>query len=84
VAGYEDLARAAPRLATVTLLWMATAQREVEVRRALHPHDCLVATATPRDGTNPAEAVWLPVGTTGPRRRLTDLADPSCWASDRP
>jgi hypothetical protein len=84
VAGYEDLARAAPQLATVTLLWMATAQREVEVRRALHPHDCLVATSTPLGGGGPAEAVWLPVGTTGPRRRLADLAGPHCWASDRP
>jgi hypothetical protein len=44
--GYEELARANPKLATVTLLWMAGPEREAEVRRALHPGSCLVATAT--------------------------------------
>lgn len=62
LAGYEELARANPRLATVTLLWMTNSEREAEVRRALHPHGCLVATATPAGGRNPADAVWLPHG----------------------
>jgi len=83
LAGYEELAHATPQLATVTLLWMTTAEREAEVRRALHPHACLLATATPLGGRNPAEAVWLPFGTTGPRRRLADLADHRCWLPDR-
>jgi Replication-relaxation len=84
LAGYEELARANPQLATVVLLWMTTAEREAEVRRVLRPHGCLVATATPAGGRNPAEAVWLPLGTSGPRRRLADLANPHCWSLDGP
>jgi Replication-relaxation len=83
LAGYEELARANPQLATVILVWTATAEREAEVRRALQPHRCLVATATEQGGRNPAEAVWLPLGASGPRRRLADLAHPHCWSSDR-
>jgi hypothetical protein len=82
--GYDELARANPQLATIALLWMATAEREAEARRVLHPDGCLVATATPLGGRNPAEAIWLPLGTTRPRRRLADLADPHCWPPDRP
>jgi hypothetical protein len=81
--GYDELAHANPRLATVILLWMTTAEREAEVRRALHPHGCLVATATEQGGRNPADGIWLPTGTTGLRRRLVDLAQPSWRASDR-
>ena len=76
VAGYEELARANPRLATVTLLWMTTPEREAEARRTLHPSGCLVATATDQRGHNPADAIWLPLGAVGPRRRLVDLAHP--------
>jgi Replication-relaxation len=83
LAGYDELAHATPRLATVILLWTTTAEREVEVRRALRPRGCLVATATPLGGRNPAEAVWLPLGASGPRRRLADLAHQHCWSSDR-
>jgi hypothetical protein len=82
-AGYDELARANPKLATVILLWLRTAEREAEVRLALHPHGCLVASATAGD-SNPAEAVWLPLGQTGPRRRLADLAHPHCWRPDGP
>ena len=60
LAGYDELARANLKLATVTLLWMTTPEREAEARRTLHPSGCLVATATPAGGGNPAEAVWLP------------------------
>jgi hypothetical protein len=84
LAGYDDLAHATPQRATNLLLWLTTTQRETELHRTVPPRSYLVATATPRDGTNPADAVWLPLGTAGPRQRLTDLADPSCWASDRP
>jgi hypothetical protein len=81
LAGYEELARATPQLATVIVLWMTTEEREAEVRRVLLPHGCLVATATPVGGRNPAEAVWLPLGQARPRRRLGDLAHPRCWSS---
>lgn len=30
---------------------------------------------------NPAEAVWLPLGHSYPRRRLIDLADSAAWIS---
>jgi hypothetical protein len=79
---YEELARATPELATVTLLWMTTPEREAEVRRTPHPSGCLIATATLVGGRNPAEAVWLPLGTTQPRQRLADLAHPRCWHLD--
>jgi hypothetical protein len=82
VAGYDELARANPQLATVTLLWMTTPEREAEARRTLHPSGCLVATATLAGGRNPAEAIWLPLGTTRPRQRLADLAYPRCWRVD--
>jgi hypothetical protein len=78
------LATATPQLATVTLLWMTTPQREAEVRRVPRPRGCLVATATTLGDHNPAEPIWLPLGQTGARRRLADLAHPHCWASDRP
>jgi len=85
LAGYEELAGANPRLATVTLLWITTPEREAEARCTLHPSGCLVATATPAGGHNPAEAVWLPLGsTTTTRRCLADLAHPHCWRSDWP
>jgi hypothetical protein len=54
LSGYEELARATPQLATVTLLWMTTLEREAQVRRALHPHGCVVATAPPAGGRSPA------------------------------
>jgi hypothetical protein len=79
LAGYDELASATPQLATVTLLWTTTSEREAEVRRALHPRGCLVATATPAGDRNPADAIWLPLTTTGLRRRLADLAYPHCW-----
>jgi hypothetical protein len=83
LAGYDELARATPQLATITLVWIDTAEREAEVRRALHPRDCLVATATASSGRSPADAIWLPLDTTKPRRRLAGLAHPDCWLSDR-
>jgi hypothetical protein len=79
LAGYEELARATPQLATVTLLWMTTPEREAEARRTL-PHAAAWSPPPPsRDGAT-AEAVWLPTGTTGLRQRLVDLAQPSWWA----
>jgi hypothetical protein len=83
VGGYDELARATPQLATVALLWIAAPEREAEAHRTLHPHSCRIATASPAGGRNPAEAVWLPHGTTQPRQRLADLAHPHCWRFDR-
>jgi len=82
LAGYEELAGANPQLATVTLLWIATAEREAEVRASLHPRACLVATGTEQSRRNPAEAVWLPLGASGLRRRLAELAHARSWASN--
>jgi hypothetical protein len=84
LASYDELARATPQLATVTLVWMTSAEREAELRRALRSRDCLVATATDQRGHNPADAIWLPLGAVGPRRRLVDLAHPHWWHLDRP
>jgi hypothetical protein len=83
LAGYDELAHADPQLATVTLLWMTTPEREAEARRMLRPSGCLVATATALGGSNPADAIWQPLGMTGPRRRLADLAHPERWTPDR-
>jgi hypothetical protein len=82
LAGYDELARANPRLATVTLVWTTTTAREAEVRRVLRPRGCLVASATEQGGRNPAEAVWLPLGTSRARRPLADLASPHRWLPD--
>jgi len=35
----------------------------------------VVATASPTLGLGPAEAAWLPLGQTWPRRRLIELDD---------
>jgi Replication-relaxation len=82
LAGYDELARATPQLATITLVWTTTTAREAEVRNALRPRGCLVASATEQGGRNPAEAVWLPLGSSGPRQRLADLASPHSWSPD--
>jgi hypothetical protein len=41
--------------------------------------DRVVATASPTPALGPAEAAWLPLGETWPRRRLVDLNDPDAW-----
>jgi hypothetical protein len=74
LAGYDTLAEAIPERATNLLLWLTTTQQEAELHRTVPPRANLVATATPRQGGDPAEAIWLPLGDTGPRRRLADLA----------
>jgi hypothetical protein len=70
LAGYDELARANPRLATITLVWTTTADREAEVRRVLPFQACLLATATEQGRRNPVEAVdpWpiLRIPTAGP------------------
>ncbi len=72
--GYADLAHATG-IATPLLVWLPTPAREAAARRVLLHPAVRVATATPLTTRGPAEAVWLPVGGSGPRRRLAALAD---------
>ena len=74
LAGYDALAQATPQLATNLLVVLPTTQRETELHRTVPPRDYLLATATPQPASNPADAIWLPLGSTGPRQRLSDLA----------
>jgi hypothetical protein len=77
---YQQLADAT-RIATPLLFWLPSSGREASVREILTSEHAwakvrfLVATASPTLGTGPAEAAWLPLGQTWPRRRLIELAD---------
>jgi len=73
LAGYADLAHASG-IATPLLVWLPTPAREAAARRVLGHPAVKVATATPSPHAGPADAVWLPVGSSGPRRRLAALA----------
>jgi Replication-relaxation len=77
LAGYAALAESTA-ITTPVLFWLPSAAREANLRKVLGTPDVPVATAvhtptTAADG--PAGPVWLPAGTTGPRRRLAALAD---------
>jgi hypothetical protein len=73
--GYADLAHATG-IATPLLVWLPTPAREAATRRVLlHPGVRVATAAAPLTPHSPAEAVWLPVGGAGPRRRLATLAD---------
>ncbi|GAA4132330.1 replication-relaxation family protein [Actinomadura keratinilytica] len=77
LAGYAALAESTG-ITTPVLFWLPSAAREANLRKVLGTPDVPVATAvhTPRTAADgPAGPVWLPVGTTGPRRRLAALAD---------
>jgi Replication-relaxation len=74
LAGYADLGHATG-IATPLLVWLPTSAREAAARRMLLHPGVRVATAVPLTPLGPAEAVWLPVGGAGPRRRLAALAD---------
>jgi len=92
LAGYRDLA-ARSGIATPVLFWLPTPRREAALRARLAgppPHGTRgaasaaqipgvpVATATPHTSrSGPAEPVWLPAGTAGPRLRVTQLVPPS-------
>ncbi len=77
---YSELADAT-EIPTPVLFWLPTSGREVSVHQALAGAGrwgrlrFLVATASPALGLGPAEAAWLPLGHTWPRRRLVELAD---------
>jgi hypothetical protein len=81
--GYTHLA-AATGISTPLLLWLPSAAREGHTRTALARATIPVATAHPQPGRGPADAVWLPLGTDGPRRRLIDLATAVIPASVEP
>jgi hypothetical protein len=78
--GYGRLADAT-QIPTPVLFWLPTSGREANVRQALAGEArwgtvrFLVATASPTFGLGPAEATWLPLGETWPRRRLIELAE---------
>ena len=74
--GYLQLAQAS-QLATPLLLWLPTPAREAAARQALSGSSLPVATATPHPDHTPAGPLWLPLHTSGPRRRLAQLA--SAW-----
>ncbi len=77
---YQQLA-VATRVATPVLFWLPSSGREASVREILTGEQrwakvrFLVATASPTLALDPAEAAWLPLGETWPRRRLVELAD---------
>jgi hypothetical protein len=89
LSGYEALAEATG-IATPVLFWLPNSRREINLRKQLGNPAVPVATAvhtTTPDG--PAGAVWLPTGTTGPRRHLANLSDawptpPTPRTPDRP
>ncbi len=77
---YGELADAR-EIPTPLLFWLPSSGREASVREALAREGrwnrvrFLVATASPTLGTGPAEAAWLPLRKTWPRRRLIELAE---------
>jgi hypothetical protein len=73
--GYLQLAQAS-ELATPLLLWLPTPAREAATRQALAGSSLPVATATPHPDHTPAGPLWLPLHTSGPRRRLAQLTSP--------
>jgi hypothetical protein len=74
--GYLALAQATG-IRTPLLLWLPTPAREAATRQALAGSSLPIATATPQPDHTPAGPLWLPLQTTGPRRRLAQLA--SAW-----
>jgi len=77
---YGELADAT-EIPTPLLFWLPSSGREASVRETLAREDrwnrvrFLVATASPTLALGPAEAAWLPLRQTWPRRRLIELED---------
>ena len=74
--GYVELVRATGWSPKVCF-WFLSPRREAEARRVLGHPEVPVATGAGGLGTGmgggPGGTVWLPVGSTGPRRHLIDL-----------
>jgi hypothetical protein len=79
LAGYDDLAQSEPDPVLV-LFALPSHRREAGVRHALAARDAAVATGVTPAGQTLADAVWLPLGGSGPRRRLGELASHPGWA----
>jgi hypothetical protein len=77
---YRELADTT-QIPTPLLFWLPSLGREASLREALAGAarwaavPFLVATASPALALGPAEAAWLPLGQTWPRRRLGELDD---------
>ncbi len=75
--GYAELIRATGWTPQVCF-WFPSPRREAEARRVLGHSEVSVATAASglgdETGAGPGGAVWLPLGSTGARRHLIDLA----------
>lgn len=70
LSGYSDVA-VADGVARPVLFWLARPGREPALHQAIGRPPVPVATASV--GADPADAIWLPAGGTGTRRRLADL-----------
>ena len=73
LAGYAELVRATGWSPKVCF-WFPSPRREAEARHVLDHPEVAVVTGAGGMGGGPGAAVWLPVGSTGPRRHLIDLA----------
>ncbi|MEO3798327.1 replication-relaxation family protein [Nonomuraea sp. B10E15] len=82
--GYTALAEATG-ITTPVLFWLPSAAREANLRKLLTSSDVPTATAVHTPATapdGPAGPVWLPAGSTGPRRPLIALRD--AWGTINP
>jgi len=71
--GYAELVQATG-WAPLVCFWFPSSGREAQARRVLAHPEVPVATGAAGLGDGPGGPVWLPVGSTGPRRHLIDLA----------
>jgi hypothetical protein len=72
LSGYADLSTA-DGVARPVCFWLARPGREAELHRVIGRPPVPLATAVVGAGVCPAEAMWQPVGRTGPRLRLAEL-----------
>ncbi|MDP9207265.1 MAG: replication-relaxation family protein, partial [Actinomycetota bacterium] len=83
LAGYDALAQATPQLATNVLVWLTSTPPRDRAPSGDSVHaTTFLPRPPPREGVNPADATWLPLGSSGPRQRLSDLAYPHRLVSD--
>ncbi|GAA2406164.1 hypothetical protein GCM10010191_12680 [Actinomadura vinacea] len=74
IGNYAALADATG-ITTPVLFWLPSSRREAHLREHLGTPEVPVATAVQPAAGHPADAVWLPAGHKGPRRRLIELTD---------
>jgi hypothetical protein len=73
--GYAELVHATG-WAPLVCFWFPSPSREAEARRVLARPEVPLATGAAGLGDGPDGPVWLPVGSTAPRRHLIDLTPP--------